>query len=583
MEEYITTDSIYNGILLGAKNISMYKDELNRANKFPVPDNDTGDNLHYLMTKIRQNLKYNADMNKILSSTSDLAILNSRGNSGAIFSQFFVGFEQCVPSKNKLHIVDFIKCFERGYESAYNSISNPVLEGTVLIAIKNWSDSLKKHIHVASTLESLYFTCLQELRTTVENSRLILKAQRKGNERDAGAMAFLYFIEGFMSAVVGKKVADEVLSDEDMAFINEEAEHDIDDVETSEYRFCTEVLIKKNDDKFHKGNLENIGDCLVISGNDRYMRIHIHTNNPSDVTRHCSRFGEIIETKCDDMLIQSLSINKGGTALLIDSIADIPEHMYSEHTYMLPVNILIDNVTFEDKRTVFAEALNASSISSSQPSTQKMKYVIAQLLKGYDNLIILTVSSMMSGIHSQYQKIVDEYGSDRIKLIDTKLNSVAEGLIVYRAIELINDNLGFYEISKDLEETIKKTKIYVRLRNLDKMISSGRLSSKAGKFLKWLNFLPIISIDEKGEGKVHQFSFSSRKNKDRLKQTILKHAGNIKCYSIVHCNNMEGAKELAENLKKELGEDPLYIGNISSVIQIFSGDGSVAVGFTLKD
>ncbi len=581
LEQYITTDHIYHGILLGAKNISRYKERLNQANQFPVPDHDTGDNLYYLMTKIRANLEYHPEMKQVLARTSDLAILNSRGNSGAIFSQFFVGFEKDSPREEKIHLTDFVRCFERGYQSAYHSLADPVMEGTILSAIKNWSDSLKKYKDTVASMEKLYELCLAELRITVESSKNYLKKEKKQRFSDAGALAFLYFIEGFMSTIIHQRV------DQEKDHLLEEigalsSEQDRDHQFSSDYRFCTEVLVEKNHRKFDSNSLESQGDCLVVSQNKRYLKIHIHTNRPDRVSGILSEYGRIMESKCDDMKIQRIQEKRGKIALVIDSIADLPQDCYTEDTYMLPMNLLVGNVSFQDKRTVFPRLLDHPHISSSQPSNRELEALLSQLLLGYERVLILTVSAQMSGLHDQYQKLIKDFPRDRIALMDTKLNSVGEGLVVHRALDLIERGKNWEELRKELEKTIEKTRIFVTVKNLKRMIASGRLNHRVGRVLQWIHFLPIITIDSKGRGKMDRFAFSRERNQRRLITTLLKQGDRLQHYSVVHCNDPEGAEAFSKKLEQALGMPPLYISDISSVIKVFSGEGSLAVGYTLK-
>lgn len=582
MNIYITANKIYNGVLLGAKNISNYRDELNRINKFPVPDNDTGDNLHYLMTNIRKNLDYTKDINKIMAVTSDLAVMNSRGNSGAIFSQFFVGFEKETPSNDKIHINDFISCFKKAYEAAYHSINDPIVEGTILIAIKTWAEALDKYLLSAGSFDRLYDLSIKELKSVVESSKNIFLKDRGVDSKDAGALAFIYFIEGFMSAIVfGKEdVKDDDLSD--LRLLSEISNFDDEDFDSTGHRFCTEVLLEKNSLEVDRERFERLGDCLVVSESKKYLKIHLHTDQAYEMTRIASDYGKILESKCDDIKIQSLNANKGETAILIDSIADVPNSLYSQDTYMLPINILVDNVSFKDKRTVFSGLLNAKSMSSSQPTNMEIEYIISKLLNAYDKLIILSVSSKMSGLYEQYNKIISEYDSGRIKLIDTKLNSVAEGLVAYKAINMLNESKSYEEIISELEKTIARTKIFVSLKNLDRMLASGRLNERVGKAMQWLNFLPIITINSEGKGKIFKPSFSRKKGKDILMKTVIANADKIETYALVHCHCLKETRELAKKMESQLGFPPAYISEVSSIIEIFSGKGSIALGYTLK-
>ncbi len=582
MNIYITAKKIYNGVLLGAKNISAYREELNKMNKFPVPDNDTGDNLHYLMTNIRKNLNYDENINKIMALTSDLAVMNSRGNSGAIFSQFFVGFEKLSPDNEKMDINDFIACFKKAYEAAYHSINDPIVEGTILIAIKTWADALDKYLLSAGSFDRLYDLSMRELKAVVGSSKNIFLKNRGVESRDAGALAFIYFIEGFMSAIVFGKEASREDDFEDMRLLSGSSDFEEEDFDVSGHRFCTEVLLEKNSLDVDRGRFEKLGDCLVVSESRKYLKIHLHTDKPYEMTKLACEYGKIIESKCDDIRVQSLSLHKGKTALLIDSIADVPDSLYSEDTYMLPVNILVDNVSFKDKRTVFSGLLNAKSMSSSQPTNIEVEEIIAKLLSVYDNLIILSVSSKMSGLHEQYSKIISKFDRNRVKLIDSKVNSVAEGLLAYKAMTMLEESKPYEEIISELEKAIEKTKIFVSLKNLDRMLASGRLNEKVGKFMQWINFLPIITINSEGKGKIYKPAFSRKKGKDILMKTLIDNSDKIEKYALVHCHCPKEAKKMAKQMEKEIGFPPVYISEVSSVIEIFSGKGSIALGYTLK-
>ncbi len=582
MNIYIPANKIYNGVLLGAKNISIYREELNRINKFPVPDNDTGDNLHYLMSNIRKNLYFKQDVKEIMSLASDLAVVNSRGNSGAIFSQFFVGFEKKTPNDREIHIKDFIACFKKAYDAAYNSINEPIVDGTILIAIKTWAEALEKNLLSAGSFDALYDLSIKDLKSAVKVSKNVFLKERGTENKDAGALAFIYFIEGFMSAIVFGEEYAEDCEDEEKKLLGEIMEHEHDDFDISSNRFCTEVLLEKNALKIDKKRFEELGDCLVVSESKTYAKVHLHTDEPSEMTKIAGDYGKILESKCDDIKIQSLGEHKGDTALLIDSIADIPVSFCSEDTYVLPVNILVDNVSFKDKRTVFSGLLNAKSMSSSQPNNAELDFVISKILGAYDRLIILSVSSKMSGLYEQYKRIIAKYDQSRIELIDSKVNSVAEGLLAYKAISMLNKSCSYEEIIAEIYASMAKTKIFVSLKSLDRMLASGRLNEKVGKVMKWLNFLPVITINEEGKGKIYRPSFSNKKARNIIMKNILDNADRIETYGLVHCHCLEESEKMAKEIEAKLGFPPAYISEVSSVIEIFSGKGSIAVGYTLK-
>ncbi len=115
------------------------------------------------------------------------------------------------------------------------------------------------------------------------------------------------------------------------------------------------------------------------------------------------------------------------------------------------------------------------------------------------------------------------------------------------------------------------------------MIASGRLSSKVGSLLKAINFLPIITINEEGEGKIYNFSFSKKRNDKKLISTAIKYKDEIETYAFVHCGSTKEVTNIAKEIEKVLGFPPKYITKVSSVIQIFSGENTIALGYTKKD
>lgn len=188
----------------------------------------------------------------------------------------------------------------------------------------------------------------------------------------------------------------------------------------------------------------------------------------------------------------------------------------------------------------------------------------------------------MSGLYERYEEAVNRF-PEKLILIDTKRNSVAEGLLVHSTIEWIKEKKNIFEIQKELEKRIERTQIYVSLKNIKAMISSGRINEKIGWLFQKIGFLPLITINQKGEGTIYGAAFSKRQNERLFYQKIEKEKRKIENYAIVHANDLERAKEVEEKLLEIIGKPPLYVEEISSVVQLFSGTGSIAIGYATKE
>jgi hypothetical protein len=43
------------------------------------------------------------------------------------------------------------------------------------------------------------------------------------------------------------------------------------------------------------------GDCLLVAGEKGFIKVHLHTNDPSDVITTCKQWGKLKKVKIDDM------------------------------------------------------------------------------------------------------------------------------------------------------------------------------------------------------------------------------------------------------------------------------------------
>jgi fatty acid-binding protein DegV len=127
-----------------------------------------------------------------------------------------------------------------------------------------------------------------------------------------------------------------------------------------------------------------------------------------------------------------------------------PSFIHEHHIFQIPINIMIDGVSYEDKVTVDSDFLNdhLDTASSAQLNTEQAKQFLTPILAQYEKVLILTVSSLMSGTFSRFKKRWTNW-TPREKedaLIETKVNSGAEGLLVKEAVHRIEAGTPFQTI-----------------------------------------------------------------------------------------------------------------------------------------
>lgn len=593
MNTKIESYRLLQSIVAGAERVISSKQELNKINIFPVADGDTGSNLSSLMQSIIDSISTdNMSIKQLLNQISDAALIGARGNSGVIFAQYLnaVSENYQVGEEN---LERLIESFGKAVSSAYSALLEPK-EGTILSVMRTWSETLVTNHKNGLSFENSLLHAKNKAYDAVIATQFQMVILKKNKLVDSGAKGFYYFIEGFTDFYCGiinnaKLIVTTTNNNEDIP-----QQHKI--LEKPVHRYCSEFIIKEL--KILEVELKNIlsekGDSLVLAGNPKKLKIHIHTNQPHKILTVLEKYGTIIYQKIDDMALQyEISQNKKSSiAIVTDSVADFPKELIlTEQIHVLPMNIAINDQYFLDKLTINSEVIQAKStpdvkMNTSQPSIQTVDALFSFLEGKYDHVIVITVSSKLSGTYQLISQRIKAKGlSDkRIHLFDSKLNSVAQGLLVKQATQLVDKGLPFEKIVEEIKKISERIFIYVAVKDLTPMIRSGRVPKHLGKMAQKFSLHPIVSLDKEGRGKLIGASFSQRKSMTKImkKITALSRHSKLEEIAITHVLSNDDVLWCEDFLSKKLGEH-FYISDSSSAIAIAAGAGSVAIAGILRE
>ena len=588
--EYINGKDLYQMFNYGSYNILKERKKLNDINVFPVPDNDTGNNLASTLQAIQQKSVVDENFHDALGIISESALYGARGNSGVIFAQFCNGLRFASEGKAQVTIKEFAEMVSKSVKYIYDSISNPV-EGTMLTVIKDWANSLidivKKNV---TTIKRVFESAFQYAKKSLELTKEKLQILKKHNVVDSGAMGFVLFLKG-INSYYNKEAIEEV--DYEEIEITHTDTHD----EFVEFRYCTEGLVQANK-SFNETELRNMlekyGDSLIIAKGLNIFRIHIHTNNPEIVFEELRNYGKIITQKVDNMKLDiALTNSKRTRVILTDSIADIPkEILHKENIVQIPINLTVDGIDYFDKLSINNKILfdliakTSEYPTTSMPSVKYVENMYKRLLETFDELIVIAVSSNLSGTYRIFTEAANKFNEEdkKIHIVDSLSNSVSQGLLVKKASDLLNDNLSTDKIIEKLEEAKKKTKVFVCLNTIKYATMSGRVPKVVGKIGEFIGMRPIMSLNEEGKGIGFGFAFSKNGITKKIKKLIKKEmdSDGIESFGLVHCMNDSLLNEYKEIFTEMIGKEPEYVTEVSSATAIHSGIGTVAIGYIRK-
>ena len=209
--------------------------------------------------------------------------------------------------------------------------------------------------------------------------------------------------------------------------------------------------------------------------------------------------------------------------VITDSTVDIPKQILKEKgVEVLPLLInfgeesYLDGVDI-DTKTMFQkiEALDMLPTTAQVTPNRFYECFKKNLEEGY-KVIVLTLSSEMSGTYQSACIAKDMLESEDIIVIDSKNVTSGLGVLVLKTVSLINSGVSFLEIEAEILNTISKVKSSLGFESLDYLIKGGRLSKTAGMIGSVLGIRLILEV-KNGKMAVKE---KVRGNKKAIKKII---------------------------------------------------------------
>jgi DAK2 domain fusion protein YloV len=321
--KFIEGEMFVQMLVEGANNLSANSKKIDALNVFPVPDGDTGTNMNLTITsgvkEVRAQSKNH--IGAIASSFAKGLLMGARGNSGVILSQLFRGFSKSVEGKETITAKDLSEALVYGVDMAYKAVMKPV-EGTILTVAK---DAAKKGTEFSKGSEDvieLMEAVLEEAYASLERTPDLLPVLKEVGVVDSGGQGLVTIYEGFLAILKGEKVADSVHQNEPQMDELVKLEHHQSAqshlaTEDIEFGYCTEVMVKFEDEKMAKNpfsedgfreHLDQYGDSLLVVADEELLKIHIHVEYPGNVISEAQKFGSLVNVKIENMREQHTTI-----------------------------------------------------------------------------------------------------------------------------------------------------------------------------------------------------------------------------------------------------------------------------------
>jgi DAK2 domain fusion protein YloV len=309
-------------------NLEAHVEEINALNVYPVPDGDTGSNM---LATVRAALE-EADAvagqpaDRVGAAISFGALMGARGNSGVITSQIFRGMAEALGGKARFNGLDLAHALSEGARTAYGAVAKPV-EGTILTVIRESAAAAVTAAERDPDIESVLGATAEAAERSVARTPSLLAILREAGVVDSGGQGLYRLLQGASRYVAdrapAKAVKGQSRAGQGAAVSTLVAQAD------DGFGYETMFLLQPDhvgvlDVDAIRDHLESIGESILVAGDARAVKIHVHNERPDLVIGYGLTVGTLSRISVENLDHQARDVRETRAAAFTGVPADAP-------------------------------------------------------------------------------------------------------------------------------------------------------------------------------------------------------------------------------------------------------------------
>lgn len=245
---------------------------------------------------------------------------------------------------------------------------------------------------------------------------------------------------------------------------------------------------------------------------------------------------------------------------------------------------------FEDvnltQEQFYAALRENADISTSQPAIGYVTEVWEELLKEYDEIVHIPMSSALSQSMETARTFAVNY-NDRVEVVDNRSISITQKQAVLNALELAKEGKSAKEIRAWLENYEKDTSIYIMVDTLKYLKKGGRLTPAVAAIGTLLRIKPVLQIQcgkldtftkvmNVPTGKAKMIAAIKKDLETRFSELVAK--GEM-VVAVAYTDCRDKAEQFAAEIKAAIPNVPFkFIDPLALSIACHIGSGALATG-----
>jgi DAK2 domain fusion protein YloV len=302
---------LLNAFRAAVDNLAVHADEINSLNVYPVPDGDTGSNM---VATVRAALEEAEaaearTAERVATAISFGSLMGARGNSGVITSQIFRGMAEALGGKSRFNGLDLAHALSQGAKTAYGAVAKPV-EGTILTVIRESAEAAVRAAEDANDIETVLGATVEAAEKSVARTPSLLPILREAGVVDAGGQGLYRLFQGAFLHLVDRAPATPAVKRQAVTTPSALVAH-----ADEGFGYETMFLLQAHpgrplDPDAIRDRLEAIGESVLVAGDSRALKVHVHNERPDEVIGYGLGLGSLSRISVENLDNQARDVRE---------------------------------------------------------------------------------------------------------------------------------------------------------------------------------------------------------------------------------------------------------------------------------
>jgi DegV family protein with EDD domain len=266
-------------------------------------------------------------------------------------------------------------------------------------------------------------------------------------------------------------------------------------------------------------------------------------------------------------------------AVVTDSTADLPQEWRDRYGIeVVPLKVLFGKETFRDgvdmtNEQFFARLAASSTLpTTSAPSPGEFAEVYGRLRKDYEGCISIHIGARLSATAEAARVGAQSVEGFKVHVVDSQSVSMPIAFLCRVAAECAT----LEEATSAVEQRVPNCRVLALLDTLRYLEMGGRLSRTQAMIGTMLDLKPLLLVSENAEIKPVDRVRTRSRAITRMVE-FLRNELPVESVAVMHAQAVDEAERIAGELRRELANQEVTVGQIGSVLGTHTGPKALGI------